>query len=151
MTRSFFLASNTFSAESGIAPTQDWSALILPAVVLIIVIIIIFIANLFLRAYFKSQRYAGEWDELEKLFRKFEFSPEEMALLRSKLRKLGYTTPAIVLKSEVEYDKFVKNVLHRPNHHAEFLLVMMRKKIFEQKRNAPKNNPSPKPAVSKAG
>ena len=151
MTRSFFLASSIFSAESGIAPTQDWSALILPAVVLIGAVIIILIANLFLRAYLKRQRYAGEWDELEKLFRKFELSPEEMAILRSKLRKLGYTTPAIVLKSEVEYDKFVKNVLHRPNHRAEFLLVMIRKKIFEQKRNSPKNSPSSKPVVSKAG
>ncbi len=147
---SFYLTGLSIAAEQGIAPTQNWSGLLIPAIVILLIILFVFFMNTFLQVYWKKREIGEEWHELEALFKKYEFSPEETTFLRSKLRKLGYTHPTAVLRKETEFSKFHKRVLRRPNHHAEYLLALIRKKVFEQKKHSPAVKKPVKSAVRKA-
>jgi len=124
--------------DKGLTPTQSVGNLWVPAIILIIVILLVFLAQYMLRVYLHDRTISSDWEELEQLFTRFDLSREETHLLRSKLIKFRYAYPTKVLKKEIEFEKFRKRILKRPNHHIEFLLAVIYKKLFETKRKTVK-------------
>ncbi|MBD3267930.1 hypothetical protein GF373_14790 [bacterium] len=145
-----YCASNGLDVERGVTPNQNYSILIYVAIGIFVVIFVFFVAQFFFLAYSQIKRRSEDWVEFENLIKKNELTQEEAAFLRTKLRKFGYSKPTGVLKKQAEFDRFFKKVLRRKNHHAEFLLQMIRKKVFDRKAKRIAQETSKKTASSKA-
>ncbi|MEW6235146.1 MAG: hypothetical protein AB1656_07145 [Candidatus Omnitrophota bacterium] len=119
--------------DRSLTPTQSFGNWLLPVIILVVAVIFVYIAQYLFREYVLRRKQVSDWEELEELFARFDLSREEVHLVRSKLIKFRYAYPSKILKKEIEFEKFRKKVLKRPNHHIEFLLAVVYKKVFETK------------------
>ncbi len=118
-------------SDSRLTTTQNLGDLIVPFFITILLIGIAIIINYFIYVYFKKRKVSQDWTDLDNLFVMYELTLEEKSFLRKNLKKFGYSKPTAVLKKKHEFKKLTARILNRPNHHAEFLLKMIEKKVFD--------------------
>jgi hypothetical protein len=133
--------SNGFEIEKGVRPEHDLSLLVYVGVGFLILLFVVLVIHFLILAYFQLRKSEQDWEHLEELIKKYGLSNEEAGFLRKKLRKLGYHRPSVVLIKKAEFEAFFRRVLRRRNHHAEYLLQMVRKKVFDTRPGAAASSP----------
>ena len=119
-----------FEREEVLAP-WSWSGFFYVSFLFFGVILIIFLIYFAAMQIRQFQSQSAEWHKFDLDVNHKRLSHEEVFCLRSKIHQLKYEHPAIILKNEVEFDRFVKKTLQSQNHHDELLLKAIREKIYE--------------------
>jgi len=142
-----FLQSALEGEKEIVKETTVWG-LVVPILILGGVVLIIYLILWGIKLYSKTRELSSEWENLNRLLKEQELSIEEAGFMRINLKKLGYTNPTTVLKDVKEFEKFSKRMLPRPNHHTEFILAMVRKKVFDDSNGSRKPSETGKPTPS---
>ena len=90
------------------------------------IVLIYFIVTKVKETHFKSSGLSVFDEKIKHL----DLTHEECFCLRTKLHQLNYDNPTIILKNEVDYDRFLQKIEKNMTYHEKLLLQAIREKIF---------------------